>query len=108
MLDAHVVANRVGVREEARARQHRTDGAVARVVRLEVRARSAERRQRAAAQRAVQRQPRPAAIAYRRYCQRAHALLRGICNADITIDYLGPGGWQHRRWDLASTRVWVP
>lgn len=50
---------------------------------LEVRARRAQGRQRAAAQRAVQRQPRPAAIAYRRYCQRAR-VLRGICNADIT------------------------
>lgn len=106
MLDAHVVAHRVGVREEARARQHGTDGAVARVVRLQVRARRAQRRQRAAAQRAVQRQPRPAANAYRRYCQRTP--LRGICNADITIDYLGPGGWQHRRWDLASTRFCGP
>lgn len=73
VLDAHVVAHGVGVREEARAARHRAHGRVARVVRRQVAPRQRRRAQPRAAQRAAPCPPRP------RACQRA--LRRGICNA---------------------------
>lgn len=108
MLDAHVVAHGVGVREVACAAGHRAHGAVARVVRVQVAPRRRQRRQRRAAQRARQSRqsralhqcallqvpeqlvpsilpvsPTRHGIAYRRVCQRAPR--RGICNADSTM-----------------------
>lgn len=64
VLDAHVVAHGVGVGEVPRAGGDGTDGAVARVMRLQVCARAGRRTQPHAAQRAAQ--PPHRAIAYRR------------------------------------------
>lgn len=126
VLDAHVVAHGVGVREVPGAGGDGADGAVARVVRLQVPPRQRQRRQPRQAQRALQLAPRlprararlqppdqlaPAplllildAIGFRRFCQRA--ALRGICNADTTMllnDHAC--GWQTRRLtDTLTTR----
>lgn len=113
MLDAHVVAHGVGVREVARAAGHRAHGAVARVVRVQVPPRRRQRAQRAAAQRALQprrRRPAPgpglhpaphAHLAYRRLCQRVPR--RGICNADSTKLLNVESDWQIRRLALPPT-----
>lgn len=81
VLDAHVVAHGVGVGEVARAVGDGADGAVARVVRLQVPPRAGRRAEPRAAQRAAQRARR--ARPYPRFCQRAPR--RGICNADTTM-----------------------
>lgn len=78
VLYPHVVADRVGVGEVARAVGHGADGAVARVVRGEVAARVRRAGQRRRTQRALQAPPH--SPTYRRLCQRAPR--PGICNAD--------------------------
>lgn len=86
VLDAHVVAHRVGVREVARARGDRAERRVARVMRRQVTPRRARPFQPRAAQRALhlalfcplKRVARPTTRS--RVCQHAH-----ICNADTTM-----------------------